>query len=180
MGAYEESSYPFLAAEKALVRAAVDAHVPVLGICLGAQLIADAFGGNARPGQHGLEAGFIDVDYTDAGASDPVTGKLSRSVLSWHQDTFDLPSGATLLASSQRYLQAFRLGSALGIQFHPEASAELVEIWAGQDRDRLRAEGLSLEEILEEARRREEERRAEALAAFGEWLTKRSADYVTE
>lgn len=176
MGAYEESAYPFLAAEKALIREAVDSGVPVLGICLGAQLIADAFGGKARPGQHGLEAGFVDVHYTDAGAADPVTGGLSRSVLSWHQDTFDLPAGATLLARSEKYLQAFRLGSALAIQFHPEAPTELVEIWAKQDRDRLRAEGLSLEAILEEARRREDDRRTEAIAAFRAWLSETQAD----
>lgn len=170
MGAYEDSAYPFLAAEKALIRRAVESGVPVLGICLGAQLIADALGGKARPGEHGLEAGFVDVYYTDAGAADPVTGRLSRSVLSWHQDTFDLPAGATLLAYSDKYLQAFRVGSALGIQFHPEAPMALVEMWGTQDRDRLLAQGLSLEAILEEARQREGDRRDQAIAAFRAWL----------
>ncbi len=101
----------------------------MLGICLGAQLLARALGAEVRPGE-GPEIGFAPVAVSDA--DDPVLGGLApdTDVLHWHGDVFDLPDGARSLASSARTEhQAFRLGNAWGALFHPEADFALVEAW---------------------------------------------------
>jgi GMP synthase (glutamine-hydrolysing) len=103
--------------------------MPVLGICLGAQLLARALGAEVRPGER-KEIGFAPVEV--AGAEDPLLGRLAPSteVLHWHGDVFDLPAGAELLASSElTENQAFRVGNAWGVLFHPEADLALVEAW---------------------------------------------------
>jgi len=131
MGAYEEAEHPWLAAEKRLLREAVDADVPVWGVCLGAQLLAGALGARVYPGER-PEVGLLPVELTPAASSDPVFGEAPPSfpTLQWHGDTFDLPAGATLLASSPAYPnQAFRIGRSYALQFHIEVSLELATEW---------------------------------------------------
>jgi GMP synthase-like glutamine amidotransferase len=131
MGAYEEDEHPWLAAEKRLLREAVEADVPVWGVCLGAQLLASALGARAYPGER-PEVGLLPVELTPAASSDPVFGDAPSSfpTLQWHGDTFDLPEGATLLASSPAYPnQAFRIGRSYALQFHIEVSLELATEW---------------------------------------------------
>lgn len=128
MGAYDEAEYPFLFAEKAMLRETVAAAIPVLGICLGCQLLAEALGGAAYRAPR-LEMRFEGCALTAAGAADPVVRWLGEPVLSFHQDTWDLPPGAELLATSSQYPQAFRLGSALGIQPHPEVTPDMLQAW---------------------------------------------------
>jgi GMP synthase-like glutamine amidotransferase len=131
MGAYEDEQHLWLAAEKRLLREAVDADVPVWGVCLGAQLLAAALGARVYRGER-PEVGFLPVELSDAAASDPVFRDAPRSfpTLQWHGDTFDLPTGATLLASSPAYPnQAFRVGRSYGLQFHLEVPLELAEEW---------------------------------------------------
>lgn len=121
--------FPALAAEREWLAAAVEMRMPVLGICLGAQLLARALGAEVRPGG-APEIGFAPVEVTDP--DDPVLGGLApgAEVLHWHGDVFDLPEGAKHLASSERTeCQAFRAGSAWGVLFHPEADYALVEAW---------------------------------------------------
>lgn len=130
MGAYETEEHPFLAEEMALARQAVEKEVPVLGICLGSQLLAAALGGSAyladRP-----EVGAVSVLLTEPGYRHPVVSKVAdRRVFSMHQDTFDLPPGSVLLAYSNSFPQAFGVGSALGIQFHPETPNAEANEWA--------------------------------------------------
>ncbi|MEV6507636.1 methyltransferase domain-containing protein [Streptomyces sp. NPDC051642] len=131
MAAYED--FPSRGAELALLRAALEAEVPVLGVCLGAQLLAVAAGGVARPG-NGTQVGWADVWMTEAARGDVLFAAVPERlrVLHWHGDTMDLPAGATLLASCDRYpVQAFRVGgSAWGMQFHLEVDEEAVGAFA--------------------------------------------------
>jgi GMP synthase (glutamine-hydrolysing) len=129
MNVDEVERYPALAAEREWLAGAVERGMPVLGICLGAQLLARALGVEVRAGEV-PEVGFAPVDVVDP--ADPLLGGLAprSEVLHWHGDVFDLPEGAERLASSERTgCQAFRAGNAWGVLFHPEADFALVEAW---------------------------------------------------
>jgi GMP synthase (glutamine-hydrolysing) len=128
MNVEETERHPELAAEREWLTEAVRLQIPVLGICLGAQLLARALGAEVRP--EGPELGFAPVEILSP--DDPILGGLapSTAVLHWHGDVFDLPDGAEHLArSAQTEVQAFRQGSAWGVLFHPEADFALVEAW---------------------------------------------------
>ena len=125
MSALDDAEFPHLAAERALLRACVESDVPVLAVCLGAQLLAAALGARVFTGPE-PEIGLGTVSLTEAGRRDPVFGPARQTlpVLHWHGDTFDLPAGSTLLASNAAYPhQAYRIGSAYGLQFHLELGA---------------------------------------------------------
>jgi GMP synthase (glutamine-hydrolysing) len=131
MNVDEVERFPALATEREWLAGAVERGLPVLGICLGAQLLARALGAEVRAGE-GPELGFAPVTVNDP--DDPVLGGLAPggNVLHWHGDVFDLPSGARSLASSaMTEHQAFRVGNAWGVLFHPEADFALVEAWMG-------------------------------------------------
>jgi GMP synthase (glutamine-hydrolysing) len=131
MGAYEEDAHPWLVEEKRAIRAAARAGHPVWGVCLGAQLLADALGARVYRGPE-AEVGLLPVELTPAAAADPVFRDAPPSfpTLQWHGDTFELPDGATLLASSPAYAsQAFVYRRAYGLQFHLEVSPELAGEW---------------------------------------------------
>jgi GMP synthase (glutamine-hydrolysing) len=124
--------HPYLLTQRALMRRAVDAGLPVLGICLGAQMLARAF--DARVYRAPVrELGFKPVRVTDVGRRDALLQAFQTGdrVFQWHEDTFDLPAGAELLASGDDVpIQAFALGArAWGVQFHFEVDAEGVEAW---------------------------------------------------
>jgi GMP synthase (glutamine-hydrolysing) len=132
MNVDEIDRYPGLLAEREWLTEAIGADLPVLGVCLGSQLIARAVGAEIRPGP-APEIGWAPVWIHDA--EDPIVGALSPGtpVLHWHGDIFDLPPGATHLASSDRTAtQAFRVRNAWGLLFHAEADAELAESWLGE------------------------------------------------
>jgi GMP synthase-like glutamine amidotransferase len=151
--AYDDRSAPWLGATKDLLRAAVRDGVPVLAVCLGAQLLAEALGGVVEPGEQGPELGARLVARRDAATEDPLCWDLPLSpvVVQWHWDAItELPPGAVLLASSPRYPhQAFRVGDrAWGLQFHVEAPPEMVRTWAAETADLVRDAGLDPEAIL--------------------------------
>src|SRR4051812_28854999 len=132
MGAYDEADHPWLVEEKRALGEAVEADVPVWGVCLGAQLLASALGARVYRGEL-PEVGLLPVHLTEDAADDPVFRDAPGSfpTLQWHGDTFDLPEGATLLASSPAYPhQAFRVGRSYGLQFHIEVSLDLATQWA--------------------------------------------------
>lgn len=176
MSAYQEAEYRFLAAEKALLAGAVSQGTPVLGICLGAQLLADALGGRTVPGPRS-EIGYEPVELTVDGRQDPVLRHLGGPVLSWHGDTFELPPGARLLARSETYPQAYRLRRALGIQFHPEVPPEMVEEWVALvGRDRIRESGGDPDTLVAEAWARAEEARATGRRVLAAWAEEAARD----
>jgi GMP synthase (glutamine-hydrolysing) len=178
MGAADEAEHPWLAGEKALLRDAVAATIPVLGVCLGAQLVAAALGARTYPVPAGPEVGLLPVQRTAAGRADPVLGALDEPLVTvqWHGDTFDLPGGAELLASSPHCRhQAFRAGSAHALQFHLEVTAEQVDAWSEVPAYRSSlADVLGASDgaaFLAEARRRAPELGAAARRVMEAWLT---------
>ncbi|HEY0390287.1 MAG TPA: type 1 glutamine amidotransferase [Solirubrobacterales bacterium] len=129
MGVDETDRHPELAMEREWLEEALRRDLPLLGICLGAQLLAHALGAEVKPGE-GAEIGWAPVEILDP--VDPVLGALapSTTVLHWHGEVFDLPDGARSLArSAQTEHQAFRHGNAWGALFHPEADLALLEAW---------------------------------------------------
>lgn len=132
MSVNDEGVYPHLAGEKALIRQALTTAQPLLGVCLGAQLLAAAAGARVFPGTR-PEVGWEPVSLTTDGRQDPLLSNLAHlaAVFHWHGETFDLPAGAARLASSALTLnQAFRLGrTAYGLQFHLEVDAAMINSW---------------------------------------------------
>jgi GMP synthase (glutamine-hydrolysing) len=133
MSVNDESEHPWLVGEKALIASHVRAGRPFWGSCLGAQLLAAALGARVYAGP-APEVGVLAVELTEAGGADPVLVALPNSIdtLQWHGDTFDLPDGGVLLASSPAYPnQAFRVGPvAYAVQFHVEVTEAMIEEWA--------------------------------------------------
>ena len=132
IGAYEEHLYPFLSDELRILERRLKADRPTLGFCLGAQLIAKALGSRVYPGRR-KEIGWIPLTLTAEGRASPLAHLApdKTSMLHWHGDTFDLPAGATLLASTPDCdNQALSLGrNVLAFQCHPEATVRGLERW---------------------------------------------------
>jgi len=161
MGVYEMEQYPHLKITSRLIREAINRNLKVLGICLGAQLIAHTLGAKVYKG-HIEEIGWLDIELTGDGLRDPLMLSLARhpsvgdvwkkfKVFHWHGDTFDLPFGATHLARSSLYEnQAFKAGQKVyALQFHIEVTEELLSQWF---------EGHPLrEQILKEAQKLNQE-----------------------
>jgi GMP synthase-like glutamine amidotransferase len=138
MGVHDDADHPWLATLRWLLAGAVAQRLPVLGVCLGGQLLAVATGGTVRRGVEGPEAGTLLVAKRDVAAYDPLFAPLplTPDVIQFHHDEIHrLPPGATLLASSPRYAnQAFRVGTTgYGLQFHIETSPAMVLSWARRD-----------------------------------------------
>ena len=136
MGANDDASHPFLYDLKIFIRQVVDAEKPYLGICLGGQLLAAALGARVESNRW-EELGTLPVTLTDAARGDLLLAGLPQTfaTFQWHHDSFDLPEGAVLLASSPMcHHQAFRCGtSAWGAQFHPEATEQIIRDWCSWD-----------------------------------------------
>ena len=132
MSVNDESRYDYLAAEKAMIREALRRNTPILGVCLGAQLLANAAGARVFPGAR-PEIGWEPIALTEAGHQDPLLSGLVQldAVFHWHGETFDLPPGAVGLArSAVTANQAMRIGQrAYGLQFHVEVDEEMIESW---------------------------------------------------
>jgi len=145
IGATEDDLYPFLADEVRLLAARLAAGRPVIGICLGAQLMARALGARVFRNPAGPEIGWADLALTEAGRASPLAALSGVPVLHWHGDTFDLPDGAVLLASTAiTPNQAFSWGkTALALQFHPEVGGRGLERWLiGHAGELARTEGV--------------------------------------
>ena len=149
MHADQDAHHPWLHEESMWLQQVLDRGTPVLGVCLGVQLLARAAGASVFRMPDGPEIGWHEVTLTEAGKGDPVVGALPPQfdALQWHHYTYELPAGALELARSPACTQAFRLGDACwGVQFHPEVTEPQLEGWIDDksdpppNRDRLLAE----------------------------------------
>jgi len=171
IGVYEEVYYPFLVPEVALVQERLEAGGPLMGVCLGAQLIAKAAGARVYPSGT-QEIGFAPIALTDAGrASCLAPFETEPMTLHWHGDTFDLPEGAALLASSEVCKhQAFSMGPrVIGFQFHPEAGGS-IEPWLVGHACELSSNGLDIPGIRADAERYMPALAAKARRVVEAWL----------
>ncbi|HEY8627851.1 MAG TPA: type 1 glutamine amidotransferase [Gaiellaceae bacterium] len=153
MHADQDDRHPWLRQENLFLQRLLDRHVPLLGVCLGAQLLAKAASAPVGPSSE-PEVGWFEIELTEEGRDDPVLGSLPPrfEAFQWHFYTHGLPAGAVELARSRVCTQAFRLGeSAWGVQFHPEVTAEQVESWIAEDKNEL---PVSAEDFAAETARR--------------------------
>ena len=142
---------PWIAKETAFIRAAMTSGVPVLGVCLGSQLMAKALGGTVRPGR-ALEIGMTSIRLSGHGRQDPVFGTCPEqfSVFEWHGEVFDLPTGCVALAGSDvAPLQAFRYGArSYGLLFHLEMEASGITSLSKECTPDLARAGLTADQVL--------------------------------
>jgi len=171
MGVYETVRFPHLSDEIALIRNALARGIPVLGVCLGSQLLALALGARVEPGVK--EIGWFPVQTTPEAGADPLFEGMGPSFtpFHWHGDRFDLPPGAVSLARSERTAcQAFRHGrSAYGLLFHAEMSESMVLGMVETFADELEAAGEDRAAILARAATAVPEMRRAGRKLFGRW-----------
>jgi len=172
MGVYEQDRYPHLRHELALIERTLRAERPVLGVCLGSQLLAAALGASVTPAPR-KEIGWHPLTLTARAASDPLFAGVPASFTGfhWHGDVFTPPAGAVALASSAlTSLQAFRHGAAVyGLLFHLELTAEMVAAMVDTFADDLRVEAIDRATILGPARDRLQAQEPIARGVFGRW-----------
>lgn len=171
IGVYEEDRYPFIAEELRVIRRRLSAGRPIMGICFGAQLIAAAMDARVYP-SGGKEIGFAPITLTPAGrasclapfADDPIA-------LHWHGDTFDLPEGATLLASTPACVnQAFSAGpNVIAFQFHPEGGGAF-ERWLIGHANEISGAGININRLRADHAIHGERIAQKADAVLGAWL----------
>ena len=148
IGVGDLATYPFLEQEMHLLRERIEAGRPTIGVCLGAQLIAQAMGGHVAPGVP--EIGWGEVELQQGGAASGLVPLDGAPVLHWHVDAITPPPGAAVLAStSATPCQAFALGSAWGLQFHAEADGERIERWLVGHAVELAAHGVDVVALRE-------------------------------
>lgn len=155
-------SAPWVDAEVALLGAALDAGVPVLGLCFGGQALAAAAGGAVHPADPPA-AGWAEVETADPALIAP------GPWLHFHFDQLETPPGSTVLARSPAGVAAFRLGRNLGLQFHPETGPQVAAGWADSERERLRDAGIDPAAVAAGGERLGDRGRDLAFALFDAW-----------
>lgn len=177
MGVYEADRHPHLGRELALIESALRAERPILGVCLGSQLLAAALGAGVAPGPR-KEIGWFPVTLEESAAADPLWRGIDHEFMAfhWHGDRFELPAGAASLARSERTpIQAYRYGThTYGFLFHMEITREIVAGMVESFADEIAAEKIAAIDILEET-----ERRLGRLAETGRAVFSRFAERVS-
>jgi GMP synthase (glutamine-hydrolysing) len=171
MGVYEEASYPHLTAEIRLIRAALESGIPVLGVCLGSQLLAASLGARVAPGNR--EIGWYPIELSEHAGRGPLWAGIESPLtpFHWHGDAFELPDGALPLARSERTAcQAFSFGGrAHGFLFHLEVDARMVREMTEAFARELEDTGVDRDELLAQAARFLPALRETADVVFGRW-----------
>jgi len=173
LGAYDEALFPFLIPELKAVERRLAADRPLLGLCLGAQIMARALGARVYPNPAGKELGWSALSLTPEGQNSVLAGLDGAAVLHWHGDTFDLPHGAERLASTPvTPNQAFSWGQrALGLQFHAEVSGRGLERWfVGNIGEISSTPGISLAELRADTARHAPIIEKRGAGVLGQWL----------
>jgi GMP synthase (glutamine-hydrolysing) len=170
IGVYQEDEYPFIKNEVALLAERLQLDLPTLGICLGSQLMARALGAKVYP-NHTKEIGWSSLNLTEAGKNSCIQ-HLNSSLFHWHGDTFDLPEGAKLLASTEVCKnQVFSYKkNALAFQCHPEVTASGLEKWWIGHAAELSHNSLSVSRLREESQEYAPELQKQALQCLQAWL----------
>lgn len=172
MGVYERAAHPWIDCEIDRLAQRVERGLPTLGVCLGAQMIAAAMGADVHAGPV-KEVGFAPVDLHDAAAETPLRHVADVPVLHWHGDTFPLPAGVELLASTAAYRhQAFRRGpEILALQFHAEMGEDpRFDHWLDGSDDYVGQAGLTIPELRAQHDRHGRDAVAAGRAMIAEWL----------
>lgn len=176
MSANDEDRVPFLKKELPFIRQMLKLGKPVLGICLGAQLMAKSLGAQVYPGPY-KEIGWYFLNQTPAAKSDPLFSLLDSCflVFQWHGETFDLPNGGMCLAGNEAYpRQAFRFGErAYGLQFHFEVTEPMIKTWVGQWAEEIKQakpQPLTAQDILRDSRVYLERLQKQVRLFFGGYL----------
>jgi GMP synthase (glutamine-hydrolysing) len=171
IGAEEDGRYPYLADEAQLIRQRLDSARPILGICLGAQLMARALGARVQP--MGIkEIGYAPITITDEARQTPIAQIGQQPVLHWHGDQFALPEGVCALArTSVCSNQAFMVGAhAMAWQFHLEVDASRIEQWLIGHAGELAQAGIAVSELREHAQQHREGLRRTIDAVMSDWF----------
>lgn len=170
IGVYDTAAYPFLHAEKDAIGRRLRAGRPTLGICLGAQLIAEAMGAEVRP-TGAVEIGYAPLELTPDGFDSPLRPLHGIPVLHWHGDAFTIPDGARHLARTPGFPhQAFRTDTVLALQFHVEADPRTIGRWLVGHAHELHHHGIDPRVLREQAERHGPQLETAARTAIGDWL----------
>ena len=172
MSVYDSDNHPWIAAEQQFVEERIESEKPLLGICFGAQMIAQALGAKVYAGPQGKEIGWSKITVNDQGAKTALRhldGQFTH-MMHWHGDTFDLPDGAVLLASSDKYKkQAYSYGDhILAMQCHPEVTPAKLKLWYASGEDEIAEVGQTMQAMQDDA------------AAYNETLSRQTAIFLNE
>ena len=174
MGVYNRDIFPYLEREIDHIKTRLDRGLPYLGICLGSQLMSAALGGEVSVGTQGKEVGWCKVKLTEEAQNTPLK-YLDESVvdvLQWHGDTFTVPENCKLLASSNMYpSQVITYGDkALGLQFHPEVTKDILEMWMVGGFNSLKDAGIDPNEFRASLQEKVPALKQQTAKFFNEWL----------
>jgi GMP synthase (glutamine-hydrolysing) len=166
MGAHDDAEFPWLTATKGLIREGAERALPVLGVCLGHQLAAVAFGGEMRRNPRGQQIGVLPVGWTDEASADDLFGATATRpvrAVQWNKDIVTrMPEGAVVLAATPAgEVQAARFAPTVwGVQWHPEAGYDIIRTWVDEDRDEAAERGIDVDFHVTAVADAEEEMRA--------------------
>ena len=175
MGVYETAEYPYLLNEALYIKKRIEGNLPILGICLGSQLMAHSMGARVYKGEYGKETGWKEVTMNEDGLKSSVRhlDKSKTKMTQAHQDTFDFPKeGAVLLASSNQYKnQIFSCGEkALGFQCHPEADENVIEVWTNKHGAFFMSEEMTFESVKQNTEKYLPTLKKQTALFMNEWL----------